>query len=498
MTIIKIKSDDMSKASEALKLNFTPFLISANQIQQSTTPFLNVFHFNPDDYYHRSKGSLFGLIQVDNHHQQLEYLPNLLISIIKKEFYNSSWSNIEDRLENALRKVNLALTQRLQHETSDWLKQFSALIAAFQGNRLYFSQAGNGLLLFCRQQKLQVLSSPNNSPANPVSVEMEIFSDLTNGQLLPGDKLFITNLDFYHYWQEEKKGIDWCSANIQEELKNWQPALPKQKELGVLLIQIPPDKSASEVKLVTSLSRKQPRQTQKTNKSLRNPELDNQQRDDGSSNNLASEIQRPPTSSAVPSSIPGPTTSFADAVSSKAKSSTIKAPVIPLTPLSSPRKKQQIKDVRRQKEKKETDLSPFEKYPEIYITSENNKKSSFFSKLPKIRRVKLAFFRQKFVYCCHRLIDKFSFLNAGLNNNWRKIWQKIKMLFLILIEKISNLLKQLVKMFAKVKKIINRQKNWQHWLNIIKRKFKMVLAQVKKFFTRIKKTLSLSELENDD
>jgi hypothetical protein len=175
----------MSKKKPAIKLNF-------NQISTLNDTgleiFTNSFTYHDDDYFHKSLGTLFGVIQVSDHSKNSEYLPNLLTGIIKKSFYADSRKTAEESFEFALKKANLALADLAEHDIIEWTNNLHAIIGIFNKDTLYFTQVGAPLMLLGRKKEFISLSdSDQNTNTHPIKT----FKDVIVGEIKVRDKIII-------------------------------------------------------------------------------------------------------------------------------------------------------------------------------------------------------------------------------------------------------------------------------------------------------------------
>ena len=180
----------------SIKLHF-------KQINALSTPelevFTNSFSYHDNDYFHKDIGSLFGVIQVSDHSKNSEYLPNLLISILKKTFYTNSSKSTEDNFEFALKKANLALADLAEHDIIEWNKNLHAIIGVIHKNKLFFTQVGDALIFIGRNDKVMNLSEPNNSTNHPIKT----FQDIIVGEIKAKDKIIITTPTIEHIFKFE-------------------------------------------------------------------------------------------------------------------------------------------------------------------------------------------------------------------------------------------------------------------------------------------------------
>ena len=177
----------MPKNKEStIKLNFSQINALADQKLEL---FTNSFTYHDDDYFHKSIGSLFGIIQITDHSKNSEYIPNLLTSVIKKTFYSNVYKTTEENFEFALKKVNLALADLAEHNIVEWNNNLHAIVGVFNKHTLLFTQVGNASISIGRNKKIIKLSE-SNPPATTHPIKT--FKDIAVGEIKLSDKLIIT------------------------------------------------------------------------------------------------------------------------------------------------------------------------------------------------------------------------------------------------------------------------------------------------------------------
>ncbi len=179
-----------NKNKQEIKLNFSKI-----EPGPELEAFSNIFYYHSDDYFHNKIGSLFGIIQVLDHSEQSEYIPNLLTSVIKKEFYSQPKRATEESFEVALKKANLALADLAEHDIVNWNNKLHAMVGVFNNNTLYFTQVGNASIFLGRENKLLNLSENNPTPApHPIKT----FQDIIVGEISDQDKIIFAGPTIYN------------------------------------------------------------------------------------------------------------------------------------------------------------------------------------------------------------------------------------------------------------------------------------------------------------
>lgn len=191
------------KPRTQLDLEFFELNICKNKEDQ---PFLNVFSYSGKNFEEQKLGQVFGVIQVLDKSENSAYIPNLVAQVIKKEFYRDRKRNLEKAFEAALHKANLALTDLVQHEIIQWMGKFNAVVGVVQKNNFYFTQSGGGRILLIRNKLINDITR-NLDDGEGIGHPIKTFSNISSGKIEIGDKLvFATESVFESVkWEELKR-----------------------------------------------------------------------------------------------------------------------------------------------------------------------------------------------------------------------------------------------------------------------------------------------------
>ncbi len=179
----------MNSVKQNLELDFTKITALENQ---NLEIFSSSFVVDKAGYSQEILGSLFGIIQVLDHSKESEYLPNLLINVIKKKFYTQNSKDSGRNFEKALKKANETLAELAEHDITNWGENLNAIICLTKDDNLYFAQAGHASIFLQRNGRISDLSNPNP----PINIHpVKTFQDVVVGNILPDDKIIISTPD---------------------------------------------------------------------------------------------------------------------------------------------------------------------------------------------------------------------------------------------------------------------------------------------------------------
>ncbi|MFW5884698.1 MAG: hypothetical protein ACOCUF_00480 [Patescibacteria group bacterium] len=165
-------------------------------------PFLNVFKLEGKNVAQNKLGQVFGVIQVENHSKNSEYIPNLLTQVIKREFFKAPKQETGESFEKALHKANLALTDLAQHEIIEWMGGFNAAIGVIKNEEFHFVQVGRAKVLLLRDKKLSDITPNENQ--NSITHPIKTFSSISSGKLFPGDKIILIPENALEFLSQEE------------------------------------------------------------------------------------------------------------------------------------------------------------------------------------------------------------------------------------------------------------------------------------------------------
>jgi len=124
-------------------------------------------------------------------HKNFDFLFNLLISAIKREFYSDPQRGTLEALESALQSANIYLTDFSKKGHKEWIGNMDFTCMAFSNNDIHIGQTGNTLIYLIRRDTMSNVSrkfSNNVKSSNP----SKTFSNIVSGDLEEGDKIIIS------------------------------------------------------------------------------------------------------------------------------------------------------------------------------------------------------------------------------------------------------------------------------------------------------------------
>ncbi len=137
------------------------------------------FVYEPSNIEEESLGNLYIIGWVKSQKKDLEFLPNLIASIAKREFYKLSDKDPETSFENCLKKANAALLD-ISREHKNLRRHISFCILNTSKNKMRFSQIGEHFIYLLKNEVVLDIGSSKESKNR--------FSAVISGDINVGDK----------------------------------------------------------------------------------------------------------------------------------------------------------------------------------------------------------------------------------------------------------------------------------------------------------------------
>jgi len=169
---------------------------------EKSRAFLDTCIFEPENIEEQNLGNLYIAGEITKIPSNSEYLINLLVSTIRKEYYsNTSRSPIES-LEQSLSKTNEVLADFAEQGNIEWIGNLHMVIAVLKNNTLYFSQTGLAQTFLLRDQN--VINIGQDLVSDPKPHPLKTFSNIASGEISENDKIVLTTSEFKNIATEIK------------------------------------------------------------------------------------------------------------------------------------------------------------------------------------------------------------------------------------------------------------------------------------------------------
>src|SRR3989338_6715071 len=190
----------------------TNYRIGAKEIivkQNKRAAGTETFVYEPSYIEEEALGSLYVIGWLKNHRQDLDFLSNLLASILRREFYKLNGGGAEVNFENALKKANASLAD-IAKTNADAAEDIGICATNISGSNIRFAKTGNIVTMLFRDGKVTDMSrqskadNADDSPRKTKS-KKNTFSSVVSGMIYPGDKFIFATEKIIDLFSE--KGI---------------------------------------------------------------------------------------------------------------------------------------------------------------------------------------------------------------------------------------------------------------------------------------------------
>ncbi len=206
------------------------FQILAHELVMSRnqkSAFADSFIFEPENIEEQALGNLYVIGEVTNFSENSSYLINLLISIVKREYYSDSKRSPMDSLESALHKANSTLADFAEQGNIEWINNLNITIAVLKGGELHFSQTGHCVVLLIRGGEIANIS--HGLGAEQANNHLKTFANIASGQVEMDDQLILATESFLSIVSEsEIKRIS--ELGFKEKIKELERVVRTSKE----------------------------------------------------------------------------------------------------------------------------------------------------------------------------------------------------------------------------------------------------------------------------
>ncbi len=208
------------------------FQVQAHELVMSRDQkkaFADSFIFEPENIEEQALGNLYVVGEVTNFSESSSYLINLLISIVKREYYSNFRRSPLDSLEAALHKANSTLADFAEQGNIEWINNLNITIAVLKDQELHFGQTGHCCVLLVRNKEIANINQ--GLPPEQTSSHLKTFANIASGQIEAGDQLIFATESFLDIISEtEIKNIS--ELNFEEKIKKLENIVKANKDLA--------------------------------------------------------------------------------------------------------------------------------------------------------------------------------------------------------------------------------------------------------------------------
>lgn len=207
------------------------FNVKTHRITTNTKPqdrfLISDVHTSAEEH-HENTGTIFSLVEILNPWPAITTIGNTIINTCEREYYRGKESPSEN-FELSLKKVNETLAQYTQNGETDWIGNLNAVLALLLEDQLHITAVGMPYALLLRDGKF-VNIIEEQTASNDIH-PLHTFSNITSGELIVGDVVFIASSQTYEVIKKaeikeilELNPIDEAAEILTENIRNTQYA----------------------------------------------------------------------------------------------------------------------------------------------------------------------------------------------------------------------------------------------------------------------------------
>lgn len=168
-----------------------------NKIKKTPDYVCDLFVYEPRTAPEAQLGSLFMLGRIENipknKYRSMDLLLNLLISVIKREFYSDYKRSTLEAFEFSLNKANLYLADFAEKGNDEWIGNLNFICGVFSQNILHITQIGESIIKLFRGTTINHIE--NKFPAQTPPHPLKTFNNIASGSIINGDKIILATKD---------------------------------------------------------------------------------------------------------------------------------------------------------------------------------------------------------------------------------------------------------------------------------------------------------------
>ncbi len=178
-----VKTDPLPKGIDKIKSAYS----------KTSDHVCDLFVYKPKNIEEAQIGTLFMLGKIENipknKYRNFDFLLNLLISVIKREFYSSPKRPASKALESSLNKANLYLADFAKKGNVEWISNLDFICGAFSKNTLHITCTGTPIIKLFRETAISHIET--KFPPQKNFYPLKTFNDIASGTILSGDRILL-------------------------------------------------------------------------------------------------------------------------------------------------------------------------------------------------------------------------------------------------------------------------------------------------------------------
>ena len=176
-----INGTTMEEKAHNFAIDVKELILTQNGKNMGTETFV----YEPSNIEEEALGNLYVIGWLQNKRHELEFLPNLIASVIRREFYAIDERTTEEHFESALHKANATLLD-INKTNKDTIRDIHFCIANIVREKVRVCVLGDMTALLSRNNTVVTMDHPA-----PKRGKTELFSHVITGTVIPGDMMLL-------------------------------------------------------------------------------------------------------------------------------------------------------------------------------------------------------------------------------------------------------------------------------------------------------------------
>jgi len=153
--------------------------------------------YEPADFFEKQYGTLFFVIEIASPDPQVLTIGDLIIEVLKEEYYADLDRDPLVSFEISLKAVNKNLADLASSGQTSWLNKINAICACLNNRTLHLTQVGNAEAYLLRNHILTHISEGLYKPGDKID-PLKTFVNIASGDLEPEDKVLLSTPGLFY------------------------------------------------------------------------------------------------------------------------------------------------------------------------------------------------------------------------------------------------------------------------------------------------------------
>jgi hypothetical protein len=165
--------------------------------QKKVSGYSRAYEYVPADFFEKQHGTLYFVIEIASPNPTAGEIGEMIIGVIKEEYYADLDRDVLVSFESALKAVNKELANLAAQGKTSWLNKINAICASLSDGNLHLTQVGSAEAYLLRNEQLTHISENLFTPSQKHD-PLKTFVNIASGTLEPEDRLIISTPGLFY------------------------------------------------------------------------------------------------------------------------------------------------------------------------------------------------------------------------------------------------------------------------------------------------------------